>query len=535
VVEPAARPAGAEPVKAPGAVAGPNRTYGMEGWGESVLDIQNQVNGANPYEYFLKPFGGGPNLTGSGTLSPWGALSLDLKYVANVNKAFHSGTVSSAADAGVIVRTHWNAGGATAYEAPEAGTDVILPLMVRTVMSHTSLLYIQNTVLSGRSDDINQVMMTVYDNHTGDIVRKFSTELQPGDSVLQDTSFDLTYQGLPAQVMGGYIGSVHFESEEPITVLAYGEELVGNSTSAFRARPVEKASRTQVLPLVRSRANGESLIAIAHDSTNPVQVQVTYRGAGFDAASLGKSSTQSFTIAGWGSAYIDLGNTGLGTVDAPSIAGAHFLGSAVIEASAPVLVVDQDRGRPGAASDGTNAYNAFGPDDLSERFAAPMVVAGGGHPTELILFNPSEQAVSYNVDFLDGDTKVGAVSGSLAPGVTGRVTPASAGLTAPAALRAIVVADAPIAALVRDMNQGHQVDAAVAAAVAIADASFVPPSATPTASGTPDDSTPESPTPATGTPGSATPTSQNVTMTPGVTRSPTPPGGSTVYLPFAGK
>jgi hypothetical protein len=515
-------PATVPPPPPDGAI--PHGPSGMEGWGDSTIHIQNLTRGSLHFDLSLRPFGSSGVLTAAGDLAALAMRLVELDRLPNVTNAFHTGKVETNAGAGVVVHTWWAAQGATAYEAPAAARDLILPLLVRDVISHTSIFYVQNTV--GRDDapmtEENQVDMTVFDNATGDTLLVFREMIQPGESAVRDTSTEFTFDRLPSQVAGGYVGSLHIEAQEPVALLAYNEDLTGPSTSAYVARPASAAATQQILPLVQSGSTGGTLIAIAHRGLQPINVTIRYVEGAW-GASPGRMQSQSFSIAARGSAFVDLGRHGMGNQPAPSFPGGSFSGSAIIEASGPILAVAQDFGPLGNQSTHSGAYNAFGPADLGNGFLVPGISTNSGKETEIFVHNPTAGNASYAIDFRADDGRVlGTARGTLAAGLAARVVPTGAGLAAGTAVaNAYVSGAAALAVIVRESHVGSGVDVAVFAAPREAGGEV--PTDTP-------DPDPDTPTPSATATQSVTPTGTVERTTPAT---PTTTPEARVYLPYS--
>jgi hypothetical protein len=271
--------------------------------------------------------------------------------------------------------------------------------MVRDFQAHTTIFSIKNTAPSR-----NDVRIQVFDNHTEETLIDITARM-PADSVYTyDTMFDESVFGeLPTNAGDGFVGSIRFTANHPIAVMAYGDEMEGDGSSAYVGRPSELASTVQYLPIVRENFVGNSLIAVANPSSSaPVAVSISYYGHSSSAVGVGESFEQRMNIEPLGTAIIDLAMRGRTTVPTPAIPFGRsknegFLGSAVITASGPVLAVVQEelatRGRVRSIA----AYNGFGPSDLGTRFVVARHQTGSSRWTRTVLMNPSDRTASVSV------------------------------------------------------------------------------------------------------------------------------------------
>ncbi len=140
----------------------------------------------------------------------------------------------------------WRTGARAAYEAVEPATDLILPLLARSVYEHYSIINIFNP---DTSLPRNEVDLRIYNNQDGEVLAMVTAVIRAGDSTLYDTNWDQRLFG-PGVVgtnapMGGWLGSVRLTAQKPVVVLAYGDEAAGDVSMAYVARPVSSADPTQ--------------------------------------------------------------------------------------------------------------------------------------------------------------------------------------------------------------------------------------------------------------------------------------------------
>jgi hypothetical protein len=216
------------------------------------------------------------------------------------------------------------------------------------VYGHTTVFFAQN---ADTTQPRNIVNVRLYDPVDATILVETETRIPAGATELWSTADDDKIFG--PDVVGsntatdGWLGSVWFQAEQPISVLAYGDETTAAGSSAYIARAVADADTLQYLPLVRANYLGDSLIAVANATAGKVSATIEYQGATFSPRGARQTYTQSFDIEARGSAFVDLSGRKRGTRPSPDLPrgsgnNAGFIGSATIRSSGPVLAVVQD-------------------------------------------------------------------------------------------------------------------------------------------------------------------------------------------------
>jgi hypothetical protein len=263
---------------------------------------------------------------------------------------------------------------------------------VRNVYSHTTILVTQNT---SDAADPNQTKFRVFDNIDGAPILSLSVKMQPEGVIIYDTWFDDRQFGdLPINAAGGSIVSMRISADEPVALMSYGDEMNGEGSSAYMARPASDASTKQFLPAVRANYLGDSLIAITNaDMSNDANVKVTFRGHDPGIAGNGETFTTEFTVGARGAAFLDLADLGRGNQPSPVPRGGStnrgFFGSAIIESSRPILVAVHEEARVRRTVRSVAAYNAFGEADLSTRWAVSRLKNySSGRRSYVVLQNP---------------------------------------------------------------------------------------------------------------------------------------------------
>ena len=422
---------------------------GVVGWGESTIELQSQSARPSRATIDLTSFMFDPLSFGL-DLPELGARTVPLKRVAGVTASIYSAVVSREEPLAAVARTTWEGGGAAAYLAAEADRELVLPLAMRNVFTHSSLIQIMNADPAREAEIVMRSYMG-----SGAVRSEWELTLSPGETGRIDPSFEAEFSGLSME-------SLWFSSNVPLAVMAIGDEFDGRGVSSLRARPVASGDRQQWLPFVRANAGGDSLLAVANVSERPNDVTITYRGAAASPSGAGQVIEQKLRIGPRSARFVDFdverrrGNEppppGFPRGRGP---GRGFFGSATITGSEPLLAAAFEQAMIGSITNvvASAAYNAFGPQDLSPTFAIPHVrFAEEGYTTQIALLNPGQGPVSVAIDLVaDAGGTHQVPVGSLG---AGEMTVVSAVLPAPGSARASIEASAPIAVLVFDVGTG---------------------------------------------------------------------------------
>jgi hypothetical protein len=440
------------------AVFGP---AGQEGFGDSEVAVQSLSDTSASLELELTPKSGTSPAKLKRTLGARKATRFLTREEAGVDAGFFSGKLSANQPVGAVTQVRWVSGAAAAYEAQPAVKESILPLVVREVYGHSSILSARN---ADGGNGTNVLTMTLFDPANGSILIESEAQLDSNATAGWDTANSPNTFGPGVlgsnSATGGWLGSAWFSGQQPVMVMAYGDEAEGNGSSAYGARPVSAANPIQYLPTVRANAFGDSLIAIANASGKAIDVAIEYRGAANSPSGAKQTFTQNLSIGPRGSAFVDLSSRQRGTVPSPALprgAGADrgFVGSAVLRATGAILAVAQEAAVVNGTVDSVVAYNAFGPDDLGSEFAMPAVRKRADFLTSnLVLYNPGAGDVTATVDLFNAsDLAVAALAvtvpaGSIEGVQLGRVNGFPEGQVG----RATVRAAGALAALVYDLR-----------------------------------------------------------------------------------
>ncbi len=430
--------------------------FGQEGLGAAQIDACNLSDGTNQMTLDLIPMSGTSPATLSRNVGPGATARFDLAGDASVIGGYYAGHLSGSGMLGGVARVRWVSGAVAAYEAAPAARDFILPLIARTVYSHTSIVYAQNA-----DPNPNAITMTLYDPVDGGIMVETVCDTEGWETCSWDTAHAHMTFG-PGMVgtntpNGGWLGHAWFTAARPAAVMAYGDEMSAQGSSAYVGRPRSAASELQYLPLVRANYRGDSLIAIANADTDDVDVEIEYRGAADSPSGAGETIHQELEIPVRGAVYVDISERGRGSRPSPDLPRGSepdggFLGSAVIRASGPVLAVVQDEQYDAGEVDSISAYNGYGSADLGTEFSVPsMRKMLGYQSTSLIAFNPGYAPIDVTAELYDpGDASSGQVTAQIPAGGSARIALADGAQFTTGIGSARVRSTGPFAALVYD-------------------------------------------------------------------------------------
>lgn len=437
-----------DPAFAPHAPAAPD---GQEGFGDSVIEVQNLETRAGDVDVVFSNKADGERVTGvSRGIDAGGAVGIDVARVNGIGFGDFSAALDADVRVGAVARTRWPNGAVTAYRAPESGTDLVVPLVVANVLGQATVFSVRNTSAA----NVNPIEVRVLDNAKGGTLLTISEILEPSQTASWDTFLDQSLfapPALPDNAHGGYVGSLRITAREGVATMAFGDQIEGKGSSAYTARPAAAANAVQHLPLVRAGAGGDSLIGIANIENRAVDVTVTYRRMDADAGTPGARADQTFGIGPRGTAIIDLSDRGRGNQPAPALGA--FVGSATIRASGPVLAASvEDRRAAAGQVDAIAAYNAFGPGDLGTRLGVPAVRrAAQFATTALVVFNPGPGSAHVVVELTGADGQpAGSPALDVPEGGVARLGLGDVPAFPEGTGRAVLVASQPVAALAYD-------------------------------------------------------------------------------------
>lgn len=435
--------AAAEPDGAAAALA----PRGQEGYGKTTIEAANggDADASATLRLYAKFDGAAAGLTG-GAVAAGRTAAYDLSIMAGqAGGGSFAAELTSTAPIAALARTRWASGAGAAFEAAPAARSLLLPLMAVNVGSQSSVLVVQNAAPGAGS----QADLMIHDPASGAPLVSFPEPLADHQVAEWDTSVEANLFGpetLSPNVGGGFLGALRVSGARNLALLGYIDEHAGPATAGIVGRPLDAAATVQVLPRVRAAADGGTLVAIANASDKAVEATLRYRAA--DGTAAGVPAERTFSLKGWGAAFVDLspGGRSLPAAAAP----APFDGSAIVTASGPVLAAALEDVRVGGVVNTLAAYNAYGPRDLSTAWAVPVVRRATDFvSTAIVVHNPADGATTARLRLYDSSGQGrGDLALPLGPGATATVDLATAADFPIGTGRATIDADAPLAVVV---------------------------------------------------------------------------------------
>lgn len=376
---------------------------GQEGFGRTVIEAFGTAedDAALSLRVFAK-LDGAPVAAMQGIALAGAATTLDLGATAErAGENRYTAQLTADHAFGALARTRWASGAGSAHEAAPVGSALLLPILMVNAGSQSSVLAAQHV---GANDMYLEIRAS--DPLTGDPLVVTQVTLGTNQGVEWDTAierFIFDPNLLVANVDGGFLGPLRISSGGPAALVGYVDERNGPATAAIVARPVAAANAVQILPRVRAAADGGSLIAIANAGMAPIEATIRY-----DASEGAAPSERRIAIRGNGAAYVDLSPGGRSLPAAPSVA--PFAGSATITATGPILAAVMEDWRAGGAVEALAGYNAFGPRDLSDRWAAPVVRRATDFvSSRIVVHNPTSAPAEGTLQLADAGGAPAAV------------------------------------------------------------------------------------------------------------------------------
>jgi hypothetical protein len=268
----------ASPGGAPTAHAAPQ---GIKAAGACTAIVQNldESQAAVALLDFYKQGGGAPVTVVAPPIPPAAAWGLHLDLTPQLSNGAYAAIVSSDRQLAGVARCFWAAsGGDAAYSAPEPGTELVLPVVVKRARNQTSLITIQNTDPNAQAT----ASVSVFSGVGAEVVLK-QYAVNPGTSITLDMNFNPDFDLLPP---GTYWALVH--SPTPLVVQSFVD--LENSEAgvyAFEAVPRTAAAAKLVapavyaaMPAVGGAAVGirSTWLAVVNVGESPAQLSITYSG-----------------------------------------------------------------------------------------------------------------------------------------------------------------------------------------------------------------------------------------------------------------
>ncbi len=302
-----------------------------------------------------------------------------------------------------IARTDWpTSRGAAIYSNVVPATDVVLPLAVRHYRGQSSVVSIQNT------DRTNQASVDVDVLKVGlsDPIYSQNYRIPPSTSISLDFDRNLEFEILGEQ----FLGALRVRSNTDVGVQSFVDIATSDkAVYGFEGVPAEMAANVLYAPLFRARQyprasdpNSGRLdtgISVVNTAEQDADVTITYIGtldATASTACRGNTFTSPRVTIRGGSSYVFYQGDPRGQ-NLPD----NCFGSAVINATGPVLAIVNDAQNEGLTS---AAYNAVTTGALQVALPLYRREHAGGLSTGIQAMNLGLQPASVTIRFTKQNT-----------------------------------------------------------------------------------------------------------------------------------
>jgi len=440
------------------------RLAGMQGLGRSVAVFQNAssdedltLEGRANHQH-PRPGAGqshvGFNFTRTAPAGGMAFMGFNPELVPGAYSAITRGDGPFAA----VVRTEWqDTGAVTIYTVPSAGTDVLLPLVVKQAFGQTSLVTIQNT----DPDEAATVQVALVRRNESEPFTRPSFQIEPGRSITLHLGENPAFR----MWQPGSVGAMRIRSSKPVAVHSFVDvEWSQMAVYDFEGVPFEEAAERLYAPLVRNDHYGTTAVTVMNAGPEAADVTVTYRGtAGSCAGQTIVHGGRPHTLPPGASAIFHQGIAGhdlpTGFSGLPEICTA----AATVEAEGgrvAAVVVDNEGGQPPATS---AAYNAISVEETGTKVMVPVflrVPSTAKRSTCLVMMNVGARTADVALTVTDTD---GNIVGRPGPGYQLTIEPGVARQWCPASIpgdpdafsgSAVLDSDQPLAVVVRESSVG---------------------------------------------------------------------------------
>jgi hypothetical protein len=372
---------------------------GIRGAGETGIQLQN-LDRANPASVgvdFYRPDGG---LQRTIELPPVAAAAAANIWLPGTDLPTGAYAAVAGADRPIaaIARTDWPTSlGAAIYSNPEPATDVVLPLAVRHYRGQSSVISIQNTDRSnGTTVDVDVLKVGL-----SNPILQASYPVPANSSISLDFDGDLRFEPLGEE----FLGAVRVRSAANIAVQSFVDIATSDkAVYAFEGVPADRAANTLYAPLFRAKQyprasdpNSGRLdtgVSVVNTSDDAVDVTLTYLGT-LDATASQQCRGRTFTSP---TVNIPAGSSYVFYQGNPAREGLpdNCFGSAVINATGPVLAIVNDAQNEGLTS---AAYNAVTGGSTFTALPLYRREHAGGLSTGIQAMNLGGQSASVTIQF----------------------------------------------------------------------------------------------------------------------------------------
>lgn len=430
--------------------AGASRLAGIAGSGASGIQILNldPSEEASVDALFYKQTGAPPVTLTQAGIPPLRTRNIYLPVQSTLASGAYAMVAAADRRISTLTITSWSATGASVgYGDLEPSTAVIVPHVRRHAGGQSSIVMVQNTSVTTLATVTFDLIPT--GSTTPSVSQPFN--IAPGTSISLDLASHPSFSNVPA----GFVGWVRLTSAIPVAAVAFNDSTQPKAVYAVDGIPASNAATTLVAPFaVAAVGGGTSGISVLNPGTGPVDVAVTYRGAGGSCAGQTIAHDAATVAAGAVEVFYQ------GDVTLPVTGRSHLpdgcAAAATITASGPVMAVTSIAN---ALQGSAAAYSALRPDQAGQNVILPLYRRNFLGSSDVHVVNPSDAVTAtVSLEYLNdraGDTAFHACGSAcqvtLAPGAAhrwvfadlGQIPDGSYGL-------ARVVTDAPVLATVLD-------------------------------------------------------------------------------------
>jgi len=425
-----------------------SKLAGIAGAGSSGIQVQNlSATASANVTAELYPQGGGAAIPLPGTAPAGGSVNFYLPAVGTVPDGAYAVIISADQPIAAIARTEWpTGGGAATYGNVEPATSVLVPLATKAYYNQTSQFSVQNTDTTANAS----ITIKVYATGQSTPSVQFTDTVSPGTSKTYNLGTGSQFATLPDM----FLGSITVDGDKPLVVQSFVDFTGGSKgVYAFSGMDTAAAATKLFAPLVRRDFAGATTgISIVNPNATAVTVNISHIHNPYSLDPHDYTETVNIAANSSAVAYQGFG---------PMPAG--WLGSAVLEATGPIVAMVNDAG----LAAGTSAsYNAPSAADGATTVSVPLVrnkhVPGFEFTTGVQVMNIGSGTASVSISYKDsGGTSYGPETASVAPNGSVTFYQPAGPFPVGAYGSATVTSNQPVVVIVNDISLTGAYDAAI--------------------------------------------------------------------------
>jgi hypothetical protein len=260
---------------------------GISGPGVSGIQVQN-LSSTDPATVNIdlwNQLGGAPiplTATAGDSILKSTSKTYYLPSIPAVTNGQYAMVVSANQPVAAIARTDWSAtGGAALYNSVAPGTDVTIPLVVKSFANQTTQFTVQNTDTTAQVNDVQIVLRgrglaAPVKTLTGQVIAQGTSKTYN----LSDTAVWGTLPNTGTDLgASGFVGSVRITSAKGLVVQSFIDLSGSRAVTGFTGVPTASASSTLYCPLIRANYYGDTGINIVNPNASAITATITFYGA----------------------------------------------------------------------------------------------------------------------------------------------------------------------------------------------------------------------------------------------------------------